>query len=323
MNTRYVVVGAGAVGGTIGARLHAAGRDVVLVARGAHLATIREHGLRLDSPDGRSVHRIPAVGSVTEVSFRPGDIALLAVKSQDTVPVLDALVGIAPEVIVACAQNGVANEREAARRFDRVQAVLVILPVEHYEPGVVIASSAPVPGVLEIGRFPSGADATSRVIAADLAAAGFAARADPAVLDGKYGKLLTNLGNAADAICGPDDPDLAELVGIAGAEGAACLAAAGIRARTGDDDRVRREGLITERPVGGLARRGSSSWQSLHRGSGTIEARFLNGEIVALGAAHGVPTPVNAELLRVAEEMAAAGEPAGSRSGADLLAVLR
>lgn len=323
MSTRYVVVGAGAVGGTIGARLHGAGRDVVLVARGAHLAAIRERGLRLDSPDGPSVHRIPAVGSVTGMSFRPGDVVLLTVKSQDTVPVLDELAAVAPDVTVACAQNGVANERSAAARFHRVQAVLVILPAEHYEPGVVIASSAPVPGVLEVGRYPSGTDATSDAIAADLATAGFAARADPAVLDGKYGKLLTNLGNAADAICGPGDPDLARIVGLAGAEGAACLAAAGIVARTGDDDRVRREGTITERPVGGLARRGSSSWQSLYRGGGTVEARFLNGEIVALGAAQGIPTPVNSELMRVAEEMAAAGEPPGSRSGADLLAVLR
>ena len=47
---RYVVVGAGAVGGTIGVRLAEAGRDVVLVARGRHLDAIREHGLRLDDP---------------------------------------------------------------------------------------------------------------------------------------------------------------------------------------------------------------------------------------------------------------------------------
>ncbi|ALE75603.1 MULTISPECIES: 2-dehydropantoate 2-reductase N-terminal domain-containing protein [unclassified Pseudonocardia] len=319
---RYVVIGAGAVGGTIGARLDGAGRDVVLVARGAHLDAIRERGLRLDSPDGSRTHRIPAVASVTEVDWADGDVAVLAVKSQDTGPVLTSLAAVAPDVTIACAQNGVANERAAAERFDRVQAVLVILPVEHYEPGVVIASSSPVPGVLDVGTYPAGTDDASAALSADLRAAGFASRPDPAVMDAKYGKLLTNLGNAVDAICGTADPDAARVTAAATAEGEACLAAAGITARTGDDDRVRREGILTEQAVGGRSRRGSSSWQSLSRGSGSIEARYLNGEIVALGAAHGVPTPVNAELLRVAEEMAASGEAPASRRGATLLTVL-
>ena len=71
--------------------------------------------------------------------------------------------------------------------------------------------------------------------------------------------------------------------------------------------------------VAGATRRGSSSWQSLQRGTGSIEARYLNGEIVALGAAHRIATPVNTRLMEVAEEMAAAGEQPASRSGADLL----
>ncbi|WP_255544175.1 2-dehydropantoate 2-reductase N-terminal domain-containing protein [Micromonospora sp. ATA51] len=49
---RYVIIGAGAVGGTIGVRLGEAGRDVALVARGAHLDAIRDRGLILRSPDG-------------------------------------------------------------------------------------------------------------------------------------------------------------------------------------------------------------------------------------------------------------------------------
>ncbi|WP_083275453.1 ketopantoate reductase family protein [Pseudonocardia sp. HH130630-07] len=316
---RYVVIGAGAVGGTIGARLHGAGREVVLIARGPHLAALREHGLRLETPDGPRTYPVPAAAAVSEIDWRPDDVVVLAVKSQDTGPVLETLAGVAPHVTIVCAQNGVANERTAARRFDRVQAMLVILPAEHYEPGVVIASSSPTPGMLDVGCWPSGVDATSTAVAADLTAAGFSSHTDPAVMDAKYGKLLTNLGNAVDAICGFADPDAARLVEAATAEGTACYTAAGITARTGDDDRVRREGILTERPVAGRSRQGSSSWQSLRRGSGSVEARYLNGEIVALGAAHGVPTPVNAELLRVAEEMAAAGEPPASRRGATLL----
>ncbi|MDN5918466.1 MAG: 2-dehydropantoate 2-reductase [Pseudonocardia sp.] len=317
---RYVVIGAGAVGGTIGARLAEAGRDVVLVARGRHLEAIRENGLRLDDPERSRRVRTPAVGSVDDVDWRPGDVALLATKTQDTEPVLDALAARAPDVVIACAQNGVANERMAAARFSRVQAVLVILPAEYYEPGVVIASSAPVPGVLDVGTYPSGTDDVSDAIAADLTAAGFSSTADPDVMAGKYGKLLTNLANAVEASCGLNDPAFDDLAAAATGEGERVLAAAGITARTGDDDRVRRDGLITQRPVGGQERGGGSSWQSLRRGAGSIEAEYLNGEIVALGARHGVATPANAVLARVAAEMAAAGEQPASRRGADLTA---
>ncbi len=59
---------------------------------------------------------------------------------------------------------------------------------------------------------------------------------------------------------------------------------------------------------------GGSSWQSLARGAGSIETEFLNGEIVLLGALHGVPTPVNALLQRLALRAAAEGaEPGGWR----------
>jgi 2-dehydropantoate 2-reductase len=47
---RYIVIGAGAVGGTIGGRLFESGHDVVLVARGPHLDALRAHGLRLATP---------------------------------------------------------------------------------------------------------------------------------------------------------------------------------------------------------------------------------------------------------------------------------
>ena len=58
--------------------------------------------------------------------------------------------------------------------------------------------------------------------------------------------------------------------------------------------------------------RGGSSWQSLARGTGSIEAEFLNGEIVLLGALHGVPTPVNALLQRLALQAAVEGAGPGS-----------
>jgi 2-dehydropantoate 2-reductase len=75
-------------------------------------------------------------------------------------------------------------------------------------------------------------------------------------------------------------------------------------------------------PVPGQPRNASSSWQSLARGTGTIEADYLNGEIVLLGRLYGVPTPVNVLLQQVANRMAREGLPPGSMTVADLEAQL-
>jgi len=317
------VIGAGAIGGTVGGRLAEAGRDVVLVARGAHLAALRESGLRLDEPDRSRLLRLPAVGGVGEVDWRAGDVALLCTKTQDTEPLLDALRAAAPDVPVVCAQNGVANERFAAARSAAVQAMCVVLPAAHLTPGRVVCYSAPVPGILDVGRYPEGADALSEQITADLTAAGFSSRSDPGVMRAKYRKLLVNLANAAEAACGPDSPGLPELVGAARAEGERCLAAAGIDVLPVEEERARRDGLITERPVDGAARGGGSTWQSLRRAAGSVEAAYLNGEIVALGRAHGVATPVNALLLATVTRMAEGAEQPGSRDARPLLAAAR
>ncbi len=61
---------------------------------------------------------------------------------------------------MASLQNGVANERLLQRSFETVLGVCVMLPSTHLEPGVVIQASHPVPGMLDVGRFPSGTDAS-------------------------------------------------------------------------------------------------------------------------------------------------------------------
>ena len=52
---RFVIFGAGAIGGVVGARLSEAGFEVALIARGQHLEAIREHGLTLETPVARTV----------------------------------------------------------------------------------------------------------------------------------------------------------------------------------------------------------------------------------------------------------------------------
>jgi 2-dehydropantoate 2-reductase len=317
---RYVVIGAGAIGGSVAARLHEAGREVVAIARGAHLAAIRDHGLRFEEPDRARTVRLRTAADVAEVDWRPDDVALMCTKTQDSEPLLDALHAVAPDVAVACLQNGVANERLAADRFANVQAVYVVLPTAHLEPGLVIGYSGPVPGILDVGRYPRGIDEVTERIADGLGAAGYSSRALTDVMPWKYRKLLVNLANAAEASCGPTDPALDKLVEAAYAEGERCLDAAGIAYATGADDHRRADGFVNFRQVGGQDRSGGSTWQSLRRGTGSVEAEHLNGEIVSLGREHGVPTPVNELLLSTVTAMARDREQPGSRSAADLLA---
>src|SRR5947207_9970207 len=195
---RYVIYGAGAIGGTIGGRLHAAGHDVVLIARGDHLRVLRERGLELRSPDETQTLEAPAAGGPEEAKVTGDDVVVLAMKGQDTAEALDRLIGVVDDVPVVCAQNGVENERAAVRRFSRVYAMTVMLPATHLEPGVVEVNSAPVSGILDLGCYPNGTDSLAERIAADLEASGFSSRPDPRVMRSKYAKLLMNLANAME-----------------------------------------------------------------------------------------------------------------------------
>ncbi len=108
---RYIVYGAGAIGGVLGACLFEAGFDVVLIARGGHLDVIRERGLRAVFPDRERLLRIPAVGSPAEIDFREDDAVFLCMKTQDTAPALLELeVSAGSDVPVFCTQNGIESE---------------------------------------------------------------------------------------------------------------------------------------------------------------------------------------------------------------------
>lgn len=292
---RYVVYGAGAVGGVIGARLHLAGLSTTLVARGAHLARIRAAGLVLDAADGRSVAAVPAIESVADLTWTDDTVILLCVKSHQTASALADLARHAPEsTIVACAQNGVANEAEVLRRFARTYGLCVMLPSLHLEPGVVVAKCHPTPGILDLGRFPHGVDRTAEAIAADLARAGFASVARPDIMAWKHRKLLVNAVGDVRAIFGPGEATT-ELAARVLAEGEAVLAASGIPVVSGQIDDERRGDVLQSRPdVAEFP--GNSLRQSLTRGLES-EIDYRVGEIVLLGRLHDVPTPA-CELLR-------------------------
>ena len=74
---RYVVFGAGAIGGVIAGFLHRAECEVVGIARGAHLAAIRQHGLSLRTPDGAFTVHLPVAATPREIRWRDDDVVLL------------------------------------------------------------------------------------------------------------------------------------------------------------------------------------------------------------------------------------------------------
>src|SRR5437762_2109738 len=103
---RFIVYGAGAIGGVIAARLHQAGESVVVIARGDHGAAIRSDGLRLGTPDGDVTLAVPAVEQPAELDLTADDVVVLSMKSQDTEAALAALVAAAPPagLPIVCAQ---------------------------------------------------------------------------------------------------------------------------------------------------------------------------------------------------------------------------
>ena len=106
-NIRIAVMGTGAIGGYVGARLATAGAEVVFIARGAHLAAIRETGLKVTSPLG-DLHINPATATDDPAEVGPVDMVLLGVKLYDVEAAVRALQPmLVPETGVVSLQNGV------------------------------------------------------------------------------------------------------------------------------------------------------------------------------------------------------------------------
>jgi 2-dehydropantoate 2-reductase len=300
---RYIVYGAGGIGASLGAQLHQAGRDVVLIARGAQRVAIAEKGLEFVTPERRVRLALPVVGHPDEIDFRPGDVAVLAMKTQDSLPAVEALAAVAgPDLPVLCGQNGVENERLVLRRFRAVIGLAVWIPASFIDPGVVMSYAPHAP--IELGCVPSGIDERTRAVAQDLRAAGFAAEAREDVLAWKHAKLLTNAVSTLDAVCG-GRAGLDDVCARIKAEGMACYRTAGIAVVPAAEYEARVAFAVAAMgEIDGRPRSGGSSTQSLARGQGSIETDYVNGEIVWLGRQHGVATPVNEAIQRAANELA-------------------
>ena len=173
-----------------------------------------------------------------------------------------------------------------------------------------------------MGRFPEGLDDLTGEVEAALAQASFGAWANPRIMDAKGAKLLGNLGNAMGAITDGQGDSKAFMAAVR-EEAEACLTAAGIpyESRESFDARMKQSRGTNELPPG--VRNLGSTWQSLMRGTGDVEADYLNGEIARLGRIHGIPTPHNELLQELSSAMAKRGERPGRYTTQDLEQMVR
>ena len=265
---RIGIVGAGAVGGYLAARLAQEGHAVSLVARGAHLAAIREQGLTLDAPDGRLTVRVAA-------SDDPGDLGPqdLVVTSAKTPALPQLVAGIGPmlgeDTPVVTAMNGVfwwyghnfqpGGRAPSTARLDPDGRLAAAIPAARAL-GMIVYSSNEVtaPGVVKnssarnrymVGAAdPAGLD-RAQAVARDLDGAGFTIEATADIRRAMWTKLVRNLSTApiavltgATAAAIIDDPEVAVVSRRLFLEGAAVAAAHGFDGLVDDAEAVFRKG---------------------------------------------------------------------------------
>ncbi|MFC1980866.1 ketopantoate reductase family protein [Chloroflexota bacterium] len=318
---RIIIYGAGGIGCVVGGNMARTGNEVVLIGRPGQVKAINEHGLRLVTPAGTDILRIPAITEPGQIDYKADDVVFLCVKGQNTEEAIRDLKAVTEDIPVFCFQNGVRNEHTVAQYFPRVYGVMLFFPTLYLTDGEVFAQNEP-PGWFIIGQYPKGTDELLEAVATKLRTAGFLVKTVPEVMPYKWGKLMMNLSNAIRAITDTIGDAIEPITSATQQEFRDVLSRAGIRWISLDE--VRQEWPEITKPLRGRLefKRGGSTWQSLVRKQGAVETEFINGEIVKLAKKLGVQAPTNETLLRISQEMAANREPPGKYTPAQLCKIL-
>jgi 2-dehydropantoate 2-reductase len=318
--SRVCVVGAGAVGGLIAARLAAAGIDVSVLARGAHLERIVADGLTLVDGDARTVVRVAASDDPSRLGRQ--DVVIVALKAQGLVaaaPTLAPLVDA--DSIVVPAMNGVPwwffggfGGRLAGTTLQSVDPGAVIsrvLPPAQVVGAVVHLSSAvAAPGIVRRGRGnllllgdPSGTQTQRlRHVVDLLSRAGLEARPTMEIQREVWLKLWGNMnmnpisaltGSTADVIM--DDPLSADLVRRMMEEAAAVGRALGIEMNMTIDQR-----FDVTRELGAFK---TSMLQDLEAGRG-LEIDAILAAPIEIGDRLGIAMPYSKAVLGLVRQRA-------------------
>jgi 2-dehydropantoate 2-reductase len=290
---RIAVMRTGGVGGYFGARLVQGGSDVVFIARGAHLAALRERGLIVESNLGDFI--LPKVQVTGDPStLGPVDVVLIGVKLWDTeaaARAISAIVG--PTTAVLSLQNGVQKD-------DVLRDTLGNEPVLG---GVCyIASTIARPGVIRhtgavqklvFGEYDGQRSARAEALFEACRRGGIDVELSTDIRKTIWEKFVFLVGHSATttAIRLPIGPIrtnprtrrflldiMREVVAVGRAHGVA------LNAEYAEERLAYADGLPEEMV--------SSMYRDLERGN-RLEVDWLCGAVVELGQAVGVPTPLN------------------------------
>jgi len=306
---RFAVVGAGAIGSLMGGRLALAGHDVAMLARGDHLAAIRDRGLRVIEADGTEslVRSMTVADQLGELG--PADVVILALKAHQIAPMAEALsVLYDDETVVVPVQNGIPwwffqgfggpHDGYRLRSLDPEGLLESHIPTSRVIGSIAYpASERPEPGavrVIEGDRFPVGelsGERTDRAgaIAAALTEAGFASRVLTDIRAHLWVKAWGNLAfNPISALTGATlagicrDGRTRELAAAMMGEAAAIADELGVRTRISIDKRIEGAEAVGEHKT--------SMLQDLEAGR-ELELEPLVGAFIELGELTGVATP--------------------------------
>lgn len=292
-----------------------------MIGRTGHINAINKNGLRLITPAGVHVLKVPAAANVKDIKFNDDDVIFITMKSQDTETALQVLKAEVNEIPVFCFQNGVRNEEIAAQYFRNVYGASFGIGSEFLNDGEVICRRDP-PGRIVLGRYPQGMDNLAADVAKRLRTTGFFVLLSPDVMPYKWGKLMGNLANAVDAITNSGGEDVRIIINAAVSELTSLLEQAGIKVISQDQLAKETPEVKMPRPPSSGTPMHSSTWQSLARRQGTVETEYLNGEVVRLAKKLGKRAPVNEKLVQITLEMAANREKPGKYTPAQLISVL-
>jgi 2-dehydropantoate 2-reductase len=319
---KIAVVGLGAVGGLLAARLAGSGHAVCALARGATLAAVREHGLRLSTGGEQTSVALEAHDDAHALG--PQDLVIVALKGPTlaaAVPLMQPLIG--PRTVVMPAMNGVpwwflqtapADALLADRRLASVDPdgrIEAALPLERVLGCVVhLTCTSPEPGVIRhgfgerliVGEPGGGASARVDAVCAALAGAGFKAEASADIRRDIWFKLWGNMTmNPVSALTGAttdrilDDPLVRAFMLRTMAEAAQIGARIGCPIAESGEARI-----AVARELGGFK---TSMLQDALAGR-ALELDALVGAVHEIGARVAVATPNIGALLGLTRLMA-------------------
>ena len=288
---KIAVMGAGGIGGCYGGLLAQAGNDVTLIARGAHLAAIKEKGLQLIQPEGDFTVAVAATDDPSQVG--PVELVIFSVKAHQNskaVPLIEPLVG--EDTTILTIQNGVESADELGQDYGAKRG----LPGSAY-----LLSNITSPGVIkQLSLVPrvafgeSNGDRSQRAVAIRniFCEANIEAELSDDISKALWSKLLYNSpanAMASAARLSPRDlieyPHGAAMFRSAIQEVANVGTAYGIS--FGQDDVQRAMDLITARPMGARG-----SMQADLEAGRPLELEAIVGSVRRIGRKVNVPTPV-------------------------------